>query len=611
MRTDRETTSPQSQRAMSNLLSPTIPPLSAAASSQTSSLETPSGLMPDVSPVSLPDLAAPADPPAPEQAAGLNAWVGKPVGRHGAKERTFSTGQRAEQAGLALTDELLERQRLRESNARSYPRKLPLVLARGSGMQVYDTAGRVYLDCLAGAGSLALGHGHPVVTEAIGKVLASGLPLQTLDLASPVKDAFVETLFDLLPVELAQNGRVQFCGPSGADAVEAAVKLAKTVTGKRSLFAFHGAYHGMTSGALALTGAIAAKSAVPNLMGDVHFLPFPSSYRCPFGTPHMSAGLCSAYTETVLRDQHAGVVPPAALIVEPVQGEGGVNPAPPAWLREIRALTAETGAMLIVDEVQTGLGRTGRMWGIDHATDVPQDVPQNDVPQAEPWDGTQAGSPDESPNNSPENARDGLHSNRQSSHKTANRVENQPPNSVVPDIMVLSKAIGGGLPLSVVVYRSDLDVWGPGAHAGTFRGNTTAMAAGTATIDFVKKQGLAARAARLGDRFLALLRQVQQSGSPGSTWIGDVRGLGLMLGVEFVNPQGRLDRSGRPFPDGCMAAVVQREMLRRGVIAETGGRENSVLRFLPPLIVTGEQIDMISAIFVEALDAAVVLREMA
>jgi diaminobutyrate-2-oxoglutarate transaminase len=170
----------------------------------------------------------------------------------------------------------------RESSARTYSRRLPIVLAAGEGVHVRDTDGRTYLDCLAGAGALALGHNHPAVTSALRAVLDRGAPMTTLDLATPLREAFVETLFDALPASL-RDGRIQFCGPTGADAVEAAIKLARTATGRGGAIAFGGAYHGMTQGTMALSGAHAPKAALGPLGGDVQHLPFPTSYRCPFG----------------------------------------------------------------------------------------------------------------------------------------------------------------------------------------------------------------------------------------------------------------------------------------------------------------------------------------
>ncbi|SMF97577.1 diaminobutyrate-2-oxoglutarate transaminase [Methylomagnum ishizawai] len=432
----------------------------------------------------------------------------------------------------------LDRQAKFESNARSYPRRLPIAIRRAEGIYVEDTDGRRYIDCLAGAGALALGHRHPVALAAVRDILADGTPWQTLDLTTPVKDRFVEELFATLPQEFTDHARIQFCGPSGADAVEAALKLVKTATGRRSILAFHGAYHGMTHGALGLTGELGPKLALSGLMADVHFLPFPQAYRCPFGLGGSGGWQASAtYIEYLLDDSNSGIAPPAAVILEPVQGEGGVIPAPDPWLREIRRLTRERGIPLILDEVQTGIGRTGRMYAFEHA-------------------------------------------------------------DILPDVLVLSKAIGGGLPLSAVVYHEVLDRWQPGAHAGTFRGNQLAMATGVATLRYVQEQRLDRHAADMGQRLQGHLRHIQAD----FPILGDVRGRGLMIGVEVVDITAP-DRTGAPPPCRELARRIQTECLRLGLILELGGRQGGVVRFLPPLIVTAVEVDQIAEIFRDAVQA--------
>jgi diaminobutyrate-2-oxoglutarate transaminase len=440
----------------------------------------------------------------------------------------------------AKADPYLTRQGRYESNARSYPRRIPIALRSARGIHVTDTAGRSYIDCLSGAGALALGHGHPVVVEAVQRAIAEDLPWQSLDLTSPVKDRFVEDLYASLPVGLARTAKVQFCSPSGADAVEAALKLVKTATGRRSVIAFHGAYHGMTHGALSLTGETGPKVPVSGLMPDVHVLPYPYDYRCPFGIGGATAHrLMSRYLEHLLDDPHSGITPPAAVILEVVQGEGGVIPAPDAWLREVRRITAERGIPLIVDEVQTGVGRTGRLYACEHA-------------------------------------------------------------GIIPDVMVLSKAIGGGLPLSLIVYQEVLDQWRPGAHAGTFRGNQLAMTAGSATLRYVTQHELWRHAGAMGERLIGALEALLGE----TRTIGDVRGRGLMIGVEVVHPDRPAGEGAAPAAAPSMAHRIQQECLRLGLIVERGGRHDSVVRFLPPLVVGPSDIDEIAARFSAAVHAA-------
>jgi diaminobutyrate-2-oxoglutarate transaminase len=443
-------------------------------------------------------------------------------------------------SGDSTTQKLLARQANRESNARSYPRRIPIAIQRAKGIQIVDTDGNDYIDCLSGAGTLALGHNHPVIVAAIQSALASELPLHTLDLTTPIKDLFVEELFASLPPEFARHARIQFCGPSGADATEAAIKLVKTATGNRSFLSFHGGYHGMTNGALSLTGNLNAKQAVAGLMPDVHFLPYPYSYRCPFGLGgELGADMGIHYIESVISDPESGIVAPAGMILEPVQGEAGVIPAADTWLREIRRITREHQIPLIIDEIQSGFGRTGKLFAFEHS-------------------------------------------------------------GILPDVLLLSKAIGGSLPLSVVLYHKDLDQWKPGAHAGTFRGNQLAMAAGIASLRYIHERNLVKHAELMGDRLMSHLQQIQQD----TAWIGDVRGRGLMVGVEMVDPHTKANKRGIYQHSPLMAQQVQQECFRRGLILELGGRYGSVIRFLPPLIVTEQQIDLICEIFQTAVVAA-------
>ncbi|GFE13932.1 diaminobutyrate--2-oxoglutarate transaminase [Streptomyces glebosus] len=428
---------------------------------------------------------------------------------------------------------ILRRQSLRESAARTYARSLPIVPVRARGLTIEGADGRRYLDCLSGAGTLALGHNHPVVLEAIRTVLDSGAPLHVLDLATPVKDAFTTELFATLPGELAEKARIQFCGPAGTDAVEAAFKLVRTATGRDGLMAFSGAYHGMTSEALAASGGAQHTSVVR--------LPYPYDYRCPFGTGgERGAELAARWTQNLLDDHKSGVPSPAGMILEPVQGEGGVIPAPDGWLRRMREITAARQIPLIVDEVQTGVGRTGAFWAVDHS-------------------------------------------------------------GIVPDVIVLSKAIGGSLPLAVIVYREELDAWQPGAHAGTFRGNQLAMAAGAATLAYVRANGLDRRAGELGARMLARLTSLAAA----HDCIGDVRGRGLMLGVELVDRDADADATGARPAAPELAAAVRDACLDRGLIVELGGRHSAVVRLLPPLTITDEQADAILDRLADAITAAV------
>ncbi|MGE8360377.1 diaminobutyrate--2-oxoglutarate transaminase [Pseudomonas sp.] len=433
------------------------------------------------------------------------------------------------------TTPLLQRQESQESNARSYPRRIPLELKRAQGVYVEDSRGQVYIDCLAGAGTLALGHNHPVTVDAIQQTLASGIPLHTLDLSTAVKDAFVQELFEILPGDLARNARVQFCGPSGADAVEAAIKLSRTATRQQNVLAFHGAYHGMTLGTLSLSGNLGPKKSLGGLMAGVQFLPYPHTYRCPFGlSGEASIDANLHYIRHLLADPESGLTQPAAMILETVQGEGGVIPAPDRWLQGLRQITRDHGVPLVLDEIQCGIGRTGDMFAFERS-------------------------------------------------------------GITPDVLTLSKAIGGGLPLSVVVYRGELDQWEPGAHAGTFRGNQLAMAAGAATLRFIREQEVIRHVQQVGAKLQRTLGGLQSE----FAWIGDVRGRGLMLGMEIIDPANS-DTLGQPLADGNRARRLQRACLERGLIVELGGRHGATVRFLPALIISEAEIEHVGQILFQA-----------
>jgi len=428
-----------------------------------------------------------------------------------------------------LRETLVARQAARESAARSYAQTLPIAPVLASGAVVTGADGRSYVDCLAGAGTLAIGHNHPEVIAALRSTLDSGAPLQVLDMITPDKDAFTAELLARLPCGLRDAARVHFCSPAGTDAVEAALKLARVATGRHGVIAFSGAYHGMTLGAAAVSGSARARWMFGAEGLGVTRLPFPYGYRCPFGVgAPLSAELSAHLLATMLDDPSSGVAQPAAVILEVVQGEGGVIPAPDSWLRAVRAITESRGVLLIVDEVQTGVGRTGTLWACERA-------------------------------------------------------------GVTPDILVAAKAVGGGLPLAVIAYRPSLDVWAPGDHTGTFRGNTLAMVAGRVTLQVVTRQRLAERAARLGAVLVEGLHRLAAR----HPMIGDVRGRGLMIGAEIVDPAGAADELGARPAASLLAAALQTAALRNGLIVELGGRAGAVLRLLPPLTLTDAQAQLV------------------
>ncbi len=420
-----------------------------------------------------------------------------------------------------------------ESSARNYPRKFPVALKSAKGSWVEDVDGKRYLDFLNGAGTLALGHNDDEVNDALVDLIRSGAPLHTLDVSTPMKDEFVNTLLSIIPEELASRAKVQFCSPSGTDATDAAIKLCKTATGRGTVISFSGGYHGMGQGPMALTGNLKAKNHVANIMPGVQFMPYPYSYRCPMGIGgEAGTRACINYFERLLKDPESGVTRPAAVILEAIQGEGGVVPAPAEFLQAVRRITKELGIPLICDEIQCGMGRTGRIFGFEHA-------------------------------------------------------------GIVPDVILISKAVGGSQPMSVIVYDKDLDTWGPGAHAGTFRGNQLAMAAGTVVMKRVKSPGFLDEVTRKGEAMMERMLKLQKEVSI----IGDVRGKGLMIGVEFIDPYGPKDLMGVPVPGGDVAALVQKRCFENGLIMERGGRDGSVMRCLCALNIPDADMDAALTIF--------------
>ncbi|MDG9726893.1 aminotransferase class III-fold pyridoxal phosphate-dependent enzyme [Streptomyces sp. DH41] len=411
-----------------------------------------------------------------------------------------------------------KRQTAREPSARTYARALPVVPVRARGLTIEGADGRRYLDCVSGAGTLVLGHNHPVVLKAIREVLDSGAPLQVMDLTTPVEDAFVTELLRTLPPGLAHHARVRFCGPAGTDPLATAGRLVRAATGRARVIAFTDAHHRTTAEACA--GHSATRDE------PLARLPYPQDRHCPFGVGgERGAELAAHWAESVLDDRRSGEELPAGVILEPVRSESGVLPVPDAWTRRMRRITAERSVPLIADETETGVGRTGAFWAVEHS-------------------------------------------------------------GVVPDVLVLSKAIGGSLPLAAVVHRDDLHTGEPGT--GTFRGNQLALAAGAATLAHVREHRLAEHAAALGSRILARLRGLAEE----FECVGDVRGRGLMIGVELTAPDRTRDAPAngvRPGTAAELAAAVQRECLRRGLIVDVTGPSANVVRLLPPLIVTEEQ----------------------
>jgi diaminobutyrate-2-oxoglutarate transaminase len=424
---------------------------------------------------------------------------------------------------------LLEKQRSVESNAVSYPRRLPIAIQRGFGSYVEDVDKNIYIDFLTGAGSLPLGHNPPAVIDAAKGQMDEYV--HGLDFPSPVKSEFIDAQFSMLPVSMRDEMKIHFCGPTGADAIEAAVKLCKRYTGADEVLSFQGGYHGCTHAGMSLSGLRSMKARVPNRMPGVHFFPYSHCYRCPLGLERATCKTnCATYFENALRDPNSGLGRVAAVLLEMVQGEGGVIPADPEFVMRLRAVTRELNIPLIVDEIQTGCGRTGTWFAFERY-------------------------------------------------------------GIEPDVVVYSKGISGmGAPVSLMLYRKKMDVWEPGAHIGTFRGNHVAFAAGIATIRAFEREGILEQV-RAKE---AYLREFFADPAHGSRLIGDVRGLGLMWGIEIVDPA---DGS----PSSVLAARIQSSALKRGLIVELGGRDDCVVRLLPPLNLSADTLQEALDILISAI----------
>ncbi|MET0387188.1 MAG: diaminobutyrate--2-oxoglutarate transaminase family protein [Polyangiales bacterium] len=430
---------------------------------------------------------------------------------------------------LPTSDWFLARQAERESNARTYPRGLPLAISHARGCEVYSVEGRRYLDFFSGAGVLAVGHNHPKVVEAVRRQLE--LVVHTLDLPTPTRDQFVSDVLELLPPALRDRMRVHICAPTGSDAIEAALKLCKRATGREAVVAFQGSYHGMTSGALAATSCVELKEKLPGAtsIAGVTFAPYSYCKRCPL---KLDIGrcdtACAAMFETMLEDTHSGLPRPAAVLMELLQGEGGGIVPRPEFVARVAQAAKAHGVPLIADEIQAGLGRTGRWFAFEHF-------------------------------------------------------------GIEPDVIALSKALGGiGLPIAAILYRKELDVWEPGTHIGTFRGHQLAMAAGSAAIAVLRSEGLVDNARERGLQLKAALESLTLRS------IGEVRGLGLMIGVELIDPA-----TGKP--SGERARAVRAECFARGLLCELGGRADGTVRLLPPLCLTEHEAAEGAEILCQAL----------
>ena len=398
----------------------------------------------------------------------------------------------------------------------SYTRCYPLVTERGEGAIIHDPDGNQFLDFAAGIAVVATGHCHPQVVKSIQDQAAKLIHMSGTDFYYENMVELAEKLASLIPGGIPR--RVYF-GNSGAEAVEAALKLARYHSGRGQFVAFRGAFHGRTMGALSLTGSksIQKKGFFPILQG-AHHVPYAYCYRCDYGkTPDTCAVECVKTIESELFRTTVPAEEVAAIFVEPVQGEGGYVVPPQKFFDALRSLADKYGILLVFDEVQSGMGRTGKMFAAEHF-------------------------------------------------------------NAVPDIITLAKGIAGGLPLSAMVARSELMTWKPGSHASTFGGNPVAVAASLTTIRLLEQE-LVDNAAKIGAHMMARMKEWPARHKN----VGDVRGLGLMIGVELVKDQSTKERAPE-LRDQVVDQCFERGLLLLGAGPNT-------IRICPPLVITKDQAD--------------------
>ncbi|HBB95455.1 MAG TPA: aspartate aminotransferase family protein [Blastocatellia bacterium] len=416
----------------------------------------------------------------------------------------------------------------------AYPRPdFKLVAERGQGVWVEDVDGNMFLDCNAGVAVCSTGHCHPEVVRAIQDQAAQLIHICGTDYYYASMPELAKKLDEIVPLQ--RPTRTHFAN-SGTEAVETALKLAMHATGREKFISFFGSFHGRTLGSLSLTSSrVAQRLGFKRQVLDVVHMPYPNEYRNPFSADDCGDGGVVQGAVNWIENRLFKTTTPAeevaAIVVEPVQGEGGYVPAPAGFLREVRRICDEHGILLIVDEVQSGMGRTGKMFALDHS-------------------------------------------------------------GVLADIVCIAKGIASGLPLGVCVARADLMDWKPGAHASTFGGNPVAIAAALKTIELLQRE-LVANSAEVG----AYLKRGLEKLMSKYDCIGDVRGMGMMIGVEFVK-----DRASK-IPDPDLRDRVEMETFNRGVIL-LGCGPNSI-RWSPPLILTKDNVDVALEIFDQAIAASI------
>ncbi|MDZ8184111.1 MAG: diaminobutyrate--2-oxoglutarate transaminase [Nostoc sp. ChiSLP02] len=410
----------------------------------------------------------------------------------------------------------------RESNVRSYSRNFPDIFHRAKGSIIYSESGKEYIDFFAGAGALNYGHNHDYIKEKVISYLEADGIAHGLDMYTSAKEKFLAKFDEVVLSQKQLDYRLQFCGPTGTNAVEAALKLARKVKQRPGIFSFMGGYHGMTLGSLSISGNVGIRAGAIGTSSNVTFMPYPYGFMESFDTIE--------YIESVLNDVNSGVEKPAAIIFETVQAEGGVIVAPIDWMQRLRKLCDDHDILLICDDIQVGCGRTGPFFSFERA-------------------------------------------------------------GIVPDMVVLSKSISGyGFPMSLLLIKPELDIWEPGEHNGTFRGNQLAFIAATAALEYREsydfEQNVKTKELFLKDFLAQQIASISEKIT--------IRGIGMIWGIDVKN-----------FGDRTLSKSIISGCFELGLIIERAGRNDSVIKILPPLVIDMPNLEKGCSIIKAAFDDSI------
>lgn len=410
-----------------------------------------------------------------------------------------------------------------ESEVRGYIRSFPAIFDVARGSEIFDEHDNRYIDFFAGAGSLNYGHNNPAIKEALIEYIQRDGILHGLDKATIAKQAFLQKLKDTIFTPRNMEYKVQFTGPTGTNAVETALKLARMIKGRSNIIAFTNAYHGLSMGSLAVTGNSFYRDESYGVRANSAFIPFDGYLGKDFDS--------LAYLRKLLTDQSSGVDLPAAIIVETVQGEGGIHVARDEWLQGLAAICREFDILLIIDDIQMGNGRTGTFFSFERA-------------------------------------------------------------GIMPDMVAVSKSIGTGLPMAILLMRPELDQWKPGEHTGTFRGNNLAFIAATKALEYWDHPEFSEGIIYKGALFEKGLQTIVEKYSVAE---GELRGVGMVWGIDFADP--------------TFAGAISEEAFKRGLVIETAGANGQVLKFLPALTIEEDLIAEGLKIVDESIAAVLTIRD--